>query len=44
MKIYIKENAITFVGKAWEIKHILKKYMKEFQTIEEWIHSYSNLK
>lgn len=44
MKIYIKENGITFVGKAWEIKYMLKKYMKEFHTIEEWIQSYSNLK
>ncbi|MFA8438872.1 Z-ring formation inhibitor MciZ [Pueribacillus sp. YX66] len=44
MKIYIRENGITFVGKAWQIRYLLKKYMKQFDTIEEWIASHSQLK
>ncbi len=41
MKIYIRENGITFVGKAWQIKHLIKRYMKQFDTIEEWMASHS---
>lgn len=44
MKIYIKENGITFVGKAWQIKYVLKKYMQQFETIEEWISSQSKVR
>ncbi|WP_096201063.1 Z-ring formation inhibitor MciZ [Bacillus sp. FJAT-45350] len=36
MKIYVKENGITFAGKAWEIKAALKKYMTTYETIKEW--------
>ncbi|PWA13173.1 Z-ring formation inhibitor MciZ [Pueribacillus theae] len=44
MKVYIKTNGVTLVGKAWQIKYVLKKYMKQFQTVEEWITSQSKPK
>jgi hypothetical protein len=37
MKIYVKNNGITFVGKAWQIKYMIKHYMKSFDTVADWI-------
>jgi hypothetical protein len=36
MKIYVKENGVTIVGKAWQVRAALKHYMRHFETIEEW--------
>lgn len=36
MKIYVSSKGITFVGKAWEIKNMLKQYRKHYKTIAEW--------
>lgn len=44
MKVYVKPNGVTLVGKAWQINYLLKKYMKQFQTVEEWIASHSQSK
>lgn len=44
MKVYVKTNGITFVGKPWQIKQVLKQYMKQFQTIEEWITAIHQIK
>ncbi|EEM04223.1 MULTISPECIES: Z-ring formation inhibitor MciZ [Bacillus] len=37
MKVYILPNRITLVGKAWQIRHQLKQYGKEYKTVKEWI-------
>ncbi|TLS35670.1 Z-ring formation inhibitor MciZ [Pseudalkalibacillus caeni] len=37
MKIYIKEKSITMVGKPWQIKSMIKQYMQQYETVEEWI-------
>ncbi len=37
MKVYILPNRITLVGKAWQIRHKLKQYGKEYTTVQEWI-------
>ncbi|UTW70684.1 Z-ring formation inhibitor MciZ [Anaerobacillus sp. HL2] len=39
MKIYIHDQKITLVGKAWQIKYMLKKYMKKYTTVKELIDS-----
>lgn len=37
MKVYVKNNGVTLVGKAWQVRTVLKHYMKQFDTVEEWI-------
>ncbi len=37
MKVYLQPNSVTLVGKAWQIKYMLKKYMREYTTVQEWI-------
>jgi hypothetical protein len=37
MKVYILPNRITLVGKGWQIRHQLKQYGKEYETVKEWI-------
>ncbi|MBM7651518.1 Z-ring formation inhibitor MciZ [Neobacillus cucumis] len=37
MKIYINEEGITLVGKAWEIVQKLKEYNKEYELLTDWI-------
>lgn len=37
MKVYILPNRVTLVGKAWQIRHKLKQYGKEYTTVQEWI-------
>ena len=37
MKVYILPNRATLVGKAWQIRHKLKQYGKEYTTVQEWI-------
>lgn len=37
MKVYILPNRVTLVGKAWQIRHKLKQYSKEYTTVQEWI-------
>lgn len=44
MKIYVKENGVTIVGKAWQVKAALRHYGRSFQTIEEWTRSVSKNK
>ncbi|QOY35965.1 Z-ring formation inhibitor MciZ [Anaerobacillus isosaccharinicus] len=39
MKIYVQEQKVTLVGKAWQINYMLKKYMKKYTTVQEWIDS-----
>lgn len=42
MKIYVKENGVTIVGKAWQVKAALKHYGRSFKTIDDWTRSVSN--
>ncbi|WLD91906.1 Z-ring formation inhibitor MciZ [Alkalihalobacillus sp. AL-G] len=37
MKIYLQPNSVTLVGKAWQIKYMLRKYMNEYRTVQDWI-------
>lgn len=39
MKVYLKENGVTIVGKAWQVKRVLQQYMKEFDTVDQWTRS-----
>lgn len=39
MKIYVKANGITLVGKAWEIRSKLRQYCNTYDTIEQWTKS-----
>lgn len=36
MKIYVKENGVTIVGKAWQIRSALRHYMRHFETVKDW--------
>ncbi len=42
MKIYIQGQSVTLVGKAWQIKYMLKKYMKKYTTVQEWLENQEN--
>jgi Mother cell inhibitor of FtsZ len=35
MKVYLFEKSMTMVGKAWEIKHLLNEYRKQYITVQE---------
>lgn len=37
MKVYLLENKIMLVGKAWEIRNKLKEYSKHYTTVSEWL-------
>ncbi|MBD1378718.1 Z-ring formation inhibitor MciZ [Metabacillus arenae] len=37
MKVYRIEKRVVMVGKAWEIRYMLKKYSRQFKTVKEWI-------
>lgn len=37
MKVYLLENRIMLVGKAWEIRNKLKEYSKRYTTVSEWL-------
>lgn len=37
MKIYVKENGVTVVGKTWQVRAALKSYMRQFNTVQEWV-------
>ncbi|HZG70014.1 MAG TPA: Z-ring formation inhibitor MciZ [Chondromyces sp.] len=37
MKVYIGNGQVILSGKAWEIRHALKQYGKQFRTVQEWI-------
>ncbi len=39
MKVYVQDQKVTLVGKAWQVKYMLKKYMKKYTTVQEWIDS-----
>ncbi|MFC7371165.1 Z-ring formation inhibitor MciZ [Fictibacillus iocasae] len=39
MKVYVQSSRVTLVGKGWQIKHMLKTYASQFETVEEWIQS-----
>ncbi|WNB93647.1 Z-ring formation inhibitor MciZ [Bacillus sp. NEB1478] len=39
MKIYLQPKGITLVGKAWQIKYMLKSYMKQHELVSDWIHA-----
>jgi hypothetical protein len=42
VKVYMRDNGVTVVGKAWQVKYILRKYMEEFDTVQEWIEHNKN--
>ncbi|MBY6035613.1 Z-ring formation inhibitor MciZ [Fictibacillus nanhaiensis] len=37
MKIYLQPKGITLVGKAWQIKYMLKNYMQKHELVQDWI-------
>ena len=37
MKIYKQEKAIILTGKAWQVRHMLKTYHKDYIYIRDWI-------
>ncbi|WP_261129252.1 Z-ring formation inhibitor MciZ [Bacillus sp. Marseille-Q3570] len=37
MKVYLETNSVTLVGKAWQVRYLLKKYMQEYETVQDWI-------
>ncbi|MGO4888306.1 Z-ring formation inhibitor MciZ [Anaerobacillus sp. MEB173] len=37
MKVYIQHQRVTVVGKGWQVRAIIKQYMKRYETVEEWI-------
>ncbi|PLS01651.1 Z-ring formation inhibitor MciZ [Neobacillus cucumis] len=44
MKMYIHEQGITLVGKAWEIVQKLKEYNKEYGLVTNWVQDVSQKK
>ncbi|WP_160721488.1 Z-ring formation inhibitor MciZ [Bacillus sp. USDA818B3_A] len=41
MKVYIHEDGITLVGKAWEIIQKLKEYQKDYVLVTDWVQDIS---
>lgn len=39
MKVYVTNKGVTLVGKAWQVKALLKQYMKRYETVEQWRNS-----
>lgn len=39
VKANVSENRIVLVGKAWEIKSLLRKYAKQHKYVKDWIDS-----
>jgi hypothetical protein len=37
MKIYLHGKGIVLVGKAWEIRHKLLQYSKEYTLVKDWV-------
>ncbi|MGP7816151.1 Z-ring formation inhibitor MciZ [Niallia sp. 01092] len=37
MKIYLHDKGIICTGKAWQIRHLLKKYTKDYTYVKEWL-------
>lgn len=42
MKIYMHENGVTLVGKAWEIREKLKEYNRRYKLLAEWLEYVKN--
>ncbi|MDQ0244326.1 hypothetical protein J2S09_001892 [Bacillus fengqiuensis] len=41
MKVYVVDNGIILVGKAWEIRAKLKEYGKKYESVSSWIEAQS---
>ena len=39
MKVFLKRNGVTLVGKAWQIKYLLKKYAQKYETLQDWVNA-----
>ncbi|OOE10498.1 Z-ring formation inhibitor MciZ [Fictibacillus arsenicus] len=39
MKIYLQPKGITLVGKAWQIKYMLRNYMRQHELVQDWINA-----
>lgn len=39
MKVYVKNDGITIVGKAWQVRRLLHQYSQQFTTVVEWLNS-----
>jgi len=37
LKIYKQQNAIILTGKAWQVRHMLKNYQKDYKFVKDWI-------
>lgn len=37
MKVYVHQKGVIMVGKAWEIKHKLLEYQKQYPFLKNWI-------
>lgn len=37
LKIYKQKNAIILTGKAWQVRHMLKNYQKDYKFVKDWI-------
>jgi Mother cell inhibitor of FtsZ len=37
MKVLVHEKGVVFVGKAWQIRQLIKKYKCSYQYVKEWI-------
>jgi hypothetical protein len=41
MKVYIMDNRLIFVGKAWEIRAKLREYQQKYDSVSNWIQSHA---
>jgi len=41
VKIYLQPKGITLVGKAWQIKYMLRNYMRQHELVQDWINAAS---
>ncbi|WP_078413668.1 Z-ring formation inhibitor MciZ [Priestia abyssalis] len=41
MKVYVIDNGIILVGKAWQIRAKLKQYSKKYESVSSWIETQS---
>ncbi|GAA0346809.1 hypothetical protein GCM10008967_41510 [Bacillus carboniphilus] len=37
MKCYVHEKGAIFVGKAWQVRQMIRQYQKQYKTLHEWV-------
>ncbi|HWO98642.1 MAG TPA: Z-ring formation inhibitor MciZ [Bacillus sp. (in: firmicutes)] len=41
MKVYVVDNGIFLIGKAWEVRAKLKEYRMKYESVFDWIEAHT---